>query len=181
MNSLDFLEEEKHDIEASHASVVEAIARLNLGRDYDFIKALEKTKKQFESHLAHLESQIEKAKLSIDGLVVSNESDGYVISAKNLEGKDIFLRIRFFREDFLQTGDWNDSMFLDWTERFDASCFIQYEKFTVGNKTFDEDKFRQVYKHNKQKKGLEENVTPKSIKKRMTIKEDKSSYIFKDS
>lgn len=180
MNSLDLLEEEKSDIEASHASIVEAIARLNLGRDYDFMKSLEKTKKQFESHLSHLEKQIEKAKMSIDGLVVSNECNGYVISGKNEEGKDIFLRIRFFRDDFLQTGDWNDAMMLDWTERFDSSCFIQYEKFTVGNKTFDEDKFREVYKHYKQKKGLEEGVTPKSIKKRLTIKEDKSSYIFKD-
>lgn len=179
MNSLDLLEEEKQDIEASHASIVEAINRLNLGRDYDFIKSLEKTKKQFEVYMTHLEAQIDKARQSID-LVVSSESDGYVILAKNMEGADIFLRIRFLREDFLQSGDWNDAIMLDWTEKFELSCFIQYDNFSIGNKTFNDDKFREVYKHYKQKKGLESNVKPKSIKKRMAAKEDKSTYTFKD-
>lgn len=180
MNSLELLQEEKSDVEASHALILESINRLNLARDYDLIKSLEKSKKQFENHLTVLEEQIEKTKQSIDGLVESKTALGYIITAKRDNGKDVFLRLRFFEQSFKNSGDWNDSIHLDWTEKIEESCFINYEKFSSMDKSFTEEVFRDVYKHCKKSKGLENGIKQNSIKKKTTEKEDKVSYIFKD-
>ncbi len=176
MNKLELLTEERADIEKAHVCVTEAISRLNFIRDKLFYAPLEKEAERLQKHMDYLDEEIEKTKKSISGLVVSSNQPGHILVAKNLDAQDVFLRIRFLQES-VKGDDWNDAMLLDWVSDFDKSCFIQFESFTSGNKVFDKDKFKEVYKFHK-KKGLESTVDPGTIKLKSVEREVKQSYRF---
>lgn len=179
MNKLELLTDERADIEKAHLCVTEAVSRLNFIRDKLFYAPLEKEAERLQKHMDYLDEEIEKTKKSISGLVVSSSKHGNMLVAKNKEGEDVFLRIRFIQES-VKGDDWNDAILLDWVTEFEKNCFFQFESFTSGNKVFDKDKFKEVYKFHKQK-GLEDTVQYDSIKLKGVEREVKQNYRFDQS
>lgn len=177
MNKLELLIEERTDLQESLACVSEGLKRLNLLRDADFHSSLETTVEQFKNRIQYLDEQIEKTKQSIGGLTETSSKKGHILTAKNNEGKDMFLRLRFFREG-LRGDDWTDAILLEWVDQFNDECFMQFEEYQVGNKIFSEEKFKEVFKHYQKNKKISANIQKNTMNFKQTEKETTQSYIF---
>lgn len=180
MNRLELLVEERTDLQGSLACISEGLKRLNMLRDFEIHSSVEINMEQIKKRLIYLEDEIEKTKQSIGGLVETSSREGHILTAKTNEDKDVFLRLRFFK-DGLKGDDWTDAILLDWVDTFNHECFIQFESYQVGSKIFSEEKFREVFKFYQKEKGLSNKVQKKTIKFKLTEKETTKSYIFHEN
>ncbi len=177
MNHLELLIEERTDLHESLSCISEGLKRLNLLRDSEIYSSVEINITQLSNRIKYLDEQIEKTKQNIGGLVETNNQKGHSLSAKTNDGKDAFLRLRFFKEG-LKGDDWTDAILLDWVDSFNQECFMQFESYQVGTKIFSEEKFKEVFKHYQKNKGLNLNIQKQTLKFKVTEKETTQSFIF---
>lgn len=182
MNRLELLLEEKKEIENAEGCLSSCLKYLNITRDHEYYNSVEAMKKQLELHIKNLDEKIKKTKESYEGLVITNESNGFMLSAIREDGKQVYLRLTFIRERF-KSNNWNDSLFLDWVSEEENinECFIQYENFSMGENKFTKNILTKVYSHHKKTKGLESNIKPNTLKFREVSQEIRKNYHFKDN
>lgn len=175
MNQLDMLQEERDDLVKAGECLQESLKYLNMMRDQDFYNQIEGQKKLIEKQVAYLDDEIEKTKESFNAIVVTQKDEGSILVAKSNSGKDVFLRIGFLPER-KKTTNIMDAFIFDWVDKIEDDCFITYTDYSITP-----EEFKQVYVYHKKNNGLEDNITPKTLKMREVEREIKHNYLFKEN
>ncbi len=178
MNKLDLLSEEKEDLEKAELCLQEALKILSPIRDSEYYTAISLQKKLMSKQLISINEDIKKTKESFDGLGVTETKLGNILSAKNKDGKDVFLRVGFL-QNRVKGSNFNDAFIFDWVDKIEEGCFMIFEDYSTSKAEFNADVFRTVYTYYKKNKNLEESIKPKSHKLREVEKEINHNYLFK--
>lgn len=172
MNKLEMLLEERDDLIKASECLQESLKYLNPMRDLDFYQVVEGQKKLITKQISYLETEIEKTKESFNAVVVSYEESGAILAAKNLEGKDVFLRIGYLPER--AASNKANAFVLDWVDKIEDDCFIVYKEYSIT-----QEEFKEIYKFHKKHRELEKSIRPRTLELRETELEIKRNYSFK--
>lgn len=174
MNKLDLLIEERDDYLKSITCLQESIKHLNIMRDIDLYQNLEIQKKSMSKHLEMIEQEIEKTKESFNAIIVTQNESGVILTAKNKENKDVFLRIAFLPER-KKAKNLNEAFLFDWVDKIEDDCFIIYSNYSVTK-----EQFKTIYSYHKKNNKIENDILPKTLNLREVEREIKNNYIFKE-